>query len=222
MNSRLDLYKEVHKGVRKALFDLAMLAGSTEFNHPESLQRLKDQVNLTYNLLETHAHSEDTYVEPLLRQCDSEVADKLTTTHSKLENDISQLKRQLDDFASGQADITSQGQLFYLALTRFIGEYLQHIADEEQILMPLLWKKFDDPTLMEVTTTIRANIPPPVMKNFLSFMIPAMNHQERTLMLTGIKRAAPPEVFDGVCQLSQSVLTVSDWSRLDATVSAGA
>lgn len=219
MNARLDLYKEVHKGVRKALFDLAALAGSTEFNNAESLQRLKDQFNLTYNLLETHAHSEDTYVEPLLRQCDALVAEEISETHDRLEADVSGLLSLLNDFEYDQSDVIEQGRLLYLKFTRFIGAYLQHIADEEQKFMPLLWEQFDDPELMQVSITIRANIPPPVMKNFLSFMIPAMNHDERATMLTGMKHAAPPEVFNGVCQLSQSLLPETDWMRLDQVVS---
>lgn len=222
MNARLDIYKEVHKGIRKALFDLAVRAGSTDFTSADSFQGLKEQFALTYNLLEVHAHSEDKYVEPLLRQCDARRAAALTATHEALDATVSRLHRSLDDLGVGQASIADQGRSVYLGLTRFISEYLGHIADEEQELMPLLWENFDDEKLMNVTETIRANVPPPVMANFLRSMIPAMNHGERTELLLGVRKAAPPDVFNGVCQLSKTVLSEEDWTRLDQAVKSAA
>ena len=217
-SNRLDIYKDVHKGVRKALFDLAALAGSTEFHSAESLQKLKDEFSRTYNLLETHAHSEDTYVESMVQACDASTASELSTTHVRLEANIRSLQQMLANINPNQADAVSQGRELYLGLTRFIGEYLQHIADEEQRVMPLLWAKYDDQQLMDVSITIRANIPPPVMGNFLSCMIPAMNHGERVEMLSGMKQAAPAEVFMGVCKLSESVLSSGDWQKLNQSV----
>jgi hypothetical protein len=222
MSARFDIYREVHKGVRKALFDLAIQSGNTDFSSAEPLKRLREQFTLTKNLLEVHAHCEDTYVEPLLRQCDAPVAARFAAAHTALETTVSHLQGLLDTFDINRTDVAEHSQRFYLELTRFIGEYLQHIADEEQQLMPLLWERFDDAALLEVETTVRASLPPPVMANFLSVMIPAMNHHERTGLLTGMKQMAPPEVFDGVCQLSQNVLSEHDWARLDATVSYGA
>ena len=219
MNSnRFDIYKEVHKGVRKALFDLATLSGSTDFHNLESLQNLKAQFGRTYNLLETHAHSEDTYVEPLVQECEPETASALSKTHAALEVDISTLQKQLNGIDGSQDEAITQGRSFYLGLTRFIGAYLQHIADEEQIVQPLLWDKFSDSKLMETSIEIRANIPPPVMGNFLNCMIPAMNHGERVSMLSGMKQAAPPEVFSGVCKLAEGLLSKDDWASLEQSI----
>lgn len=218
MNARLDIYKEVHKGIRKALFDLAVQAGSTDFADASSFRRLKEEFSMTCNLLEVHAHSEDRYVEPLLRQCDARRAEELVATHKALDATVSRLQRSLNDLEAGQASIADEGRSLYLGLTRFIGEYLKHIADEEQELMPLLWDNFNDEKLMDVTETIRANVPPPVMTNFLSLMIPAMNHGERAGLLIGMKKTASRDVFNGVCQLSKAVLSEQDWSRLEETV----
>ncbi|MDH5693557.1 MAG: hemerythrin domain-containing protein, partial [Gammaproteobacteria bacterium] len=189
-----------------------------EFNNKDSLKRLVDTFGLTYNLLETHAHSEDSYVEPLVKECNADTAVKLADAHQRLEKDISTLLARVEGLDAQQEDATEQGRSLYLDLSRFVGEYLQHIADEEQIVSPLLWEHFDDQKLMEVSATIRANLPPPVMGNFLSLMIPAMNHNERVIMFSGMKQAAPPEVFDGVCKLGQNVLAAADWERLDNTI----
>jgi len=216
--ARLDLYRDVHKGIRKELFDLTMLAGSTEFQNPESLQQLKDRFSRTYNMLETHSDSEDAYIEPLLKENNSDIAAKLSAAHQELEREFNRLQKLLNSMNSNQENVAVQGQHFYLQLTIFISEYLQHIADEEQIAMPLMWEHLDDTELMRVSVTIRANIPPPAMKHFLACMIPTMNHPERVAMLSGMQKAAPTEVFTGVCQLAQSVLSNSDWQNLEKSI----
>ncbi len=54
----------------------------------------------------------------------------------------------------------------------------------------------------------------------LSLMLPAMNIDDRTEMLGGMKHGAPPEVLAGVQALAQSVLTASDYVALAARVEA--
>lgn len=220
--NRYDLYKDVHKGIRKELFDLGVLAGSTDFENETSLNRLKEHFNRSYNLLETHAHSEDTHVEPLIQKVNTDAATKLADTHNKLEKGINKLQQQLNSMNTEQTSIAQQGQQFYLQLTLFISKYLQHIADEEQIISPQLWENYDDETLLNLSVEIRASIPPPVMNNFLACMVPAMNHPERVMMFGGMKQAAPEEVFNGVCMLAQGILSKTDWERLDQTVNQSA
>ncbi len=216
--NRYDIYKDVHKGIRKELFDLGVLAGSTDFEDDASLNLLKEHFNRSYNLLETHAHSEDTHVEPLLHDISTDEAAKLADTHKNLDMFINTLQQKLNSISANQSSSANEGQDFYIQLTLFISQYLQHIADEEQIISPQLWDNYDDKTLFEISAKIRANIPPPVMNNFLSCMVPAMNHPERVMMFNGMKQTAPEEVFTGVCMLAQSVLSKADWDNLDQTI----
>ena len=48
----------------------------------------------------------------------------------------------------------------------------------------------------------------------LAFMIPAMNLDDRTELLAGMRMAAPPEAFDGVVGLARSVLDPADFAAL--------
>ena len=52
--------------------------------------------------------------------------------------------------------------------------------------------------LVGINQAIVASIPPEEMAIGLSFMLPAMNIDDRTEMLGGMKAGAPPEVFAGV------------------------
>jgi len=216
--NRYDLYKEVHKGIRKELFDLAMLVGSMDFQNPISLETLKETFNRTYNLLETHAHSEDTYVEPLINKVNVDIAKKTSSKHKNLEDDINELRQKLSGMDAHKKDSVVQGHAFYLQLTIFIAEYIKHIADEEKIIMPILWNNYNDEELINTSSKIRMGIPEPIMKNFMTCMIPAMNHSERVAMFTGMKMSAPEEVYYGMCMLVQSFLSSSEWRKLENAV----
>lgn len=52
------------------------------------------------------------------------------------------------------------------------------------------------------------------MMQSLAVMLPAMNADDRTEMLGGMRANAPAEVFGGVWGLAQSVLTDADTRQL--------
>ena len=52
------------------------------------------------------------------------------------------------------------------------------------------------------------------MAESLAFMLPAMNLDDRTELLGGMRMAAPPEAFAGVVDLARSVLTPTDFQAL--------
>ena len=47
-------------------------------------------------------------------------------------------------------------------------------------------------------------------------MIPAMNVDDRTELLAGIRMSGPPEAFDGVWELTGSLLDATDLAALRA------
>jgi hypothetical protein len=54
------------------------------------------------------------------------------------------------------------------------------------------------------------------MARSLAFMLPAMNIDNRTELLTGMKMSAPPEAFNAVMGLASSVLEPADFAVLAA------
>lgn len=61
--------------------------------------------------------------------------------------------------------------------------------------------------LMAVQIGIRTTMPPNDMVVFMRSMLPAMNSDERTNMLGGMKAGAPPEIFDIFWSTAGDVLT---------------
>ena len=81
-----------------------------------------------------------------------------------------------------------------VALSRFQGELLLHMADEEESAQPALWAALDDasPSWAHVHGAMVASIPPPEKAQALAWMLPAMNAPDRAALLRNPLRASAP------------------------------
>ena len=59
-------------------------------------------------------------------------------------------------------------------------------------------------------TAIVWSIPPDVMVRSLAMMMPAMNMDDRAEMLGGMQAGVPPQIFEGIWGLANSVLNAAD------------
>ena len=93
-----------------------------------------------------------------------------------------------------------------MELASFTSAYLSHQDLEERVVMPTLAANLSAGEVLALHENIVGHIPPAEMAEFLSLMIPAMNVDDRTELLGGMKAGAPAEVFAGVWGLVGSVL----------------
>ena len=87
--------------------------------------------------------------------------------------------------------------------------------------MPALERSLGFEAVIDIHGAILSSIPPEEMGRSLAFMLPAMNLDDRTDMLTGMRMSAPPEAFDGVVGLARSVLEPADFGALAARLGVG-
>ncbi len=76
--------------------------------------------------------------------------------------------------------------------------------------MPALEELLGVPAVIELHKAIVGSIPPEEMALSLSLMLPAMNVDDRTELLGGMRAEAPAPVFEGVWNLAASVLDRAD------------
>ena len=76
--------------------------------------------------------------------------------------------------------------------------------------MPALEQAIGFDGVFAINQAIVSSIPPDQLVKTLAIMLPAMNVDDRTELLGGMKAGAPPEVFQGVWSLAGSVLTPGD------------
>ena len=218
----VDLYRDIHKGIRSELFAITTTAGNVDPSDRHGRLALADHVSSMGDVLVSHAHHEDNFIEPALLEHLPELAERIDTDHHVLEARYG----FITDLAMDAADATGTdqrrlGHLLYLELSAFTSAYLAHQVVEERVVMPALERALGVEAMLGIHGAIVSSIPPGEMARSLAFMIPAMNLDDRTEMLTGIRMSAPPEAFEGVVGLARSVLHPTDFGALAARLGGG-
>ena len=211
----IDLYRDIHKGIRSELFAITSSAGSIDPSDRCDRAALADHITSVAAVLESHAHHEDSIIDPVLERHLPELANEITADHEILEA----MFASITDLAGATIDAATTEQrrllqLLHLDLARFTGSYLDHIDLEERAVMQRLPQLIGIDEIAAMHGAIVGSIPPDEMARSLAFMLPAMNIDDRTELFTGMRLAAPPEAFDATIGLARSVLRPIDFAVL--------
>jgi hemerythrin-like domain-containing protein len=208
----LDLYREVHKGLRLALFELARAAGALDPADRPSAEAFCEQFADVDMMLQTHhAHEDDPLLSALLTDyVPAALKDRVDAEHVLTDERLVELRVLVAELSRG----TDTTEVIYDAITTFIAAYLVHMEVEERQVMPVIQNGAPIEKLMAVQMAIRTSVPPLDMCVFLRCMLPAMNPEERTAMLGGMKMGAPPEIFAMFWETAESCLSSTDMATV--------
>jgi hypothetical protein len=211
----LDLYKDIHKAIRVELFTATAEAGRLDPSHDVARASLAAHIGDIVELLRSHADHEDAAIQPALEAHLPDLAERVAVDHPTLEARLEDLHEMAGEQAApGVADPAAKAQRLYLALASFTSDYLEHQDFEERVIMPSLEAAVGVEQVVGMHQAILASIPPDEMARSLAIMIPAMNIDDRTALLGGMRAGAPAEVFEGVWGLVGSVLERGDVQSL--------
>jgi hypothetical protein len=199
------LYRDIHKGIRAELFAATETAGSLDAADTAACAALAEHVRSVAWLLTKHAEHEDGWIDPILAEHHADLAASIRADHHVLEERIA----AFTDLASTVGD-RDAGDELYLELASFTGAYLAHQDVEERVVQPALLASIGIEAGWALHGSIVAGIAPEEMARSLAVMLPAMNIEDRTELLGGVRSGAPEPVFQGVWSLAQSVLTAPD------------
>ena len=213
----LDIYRDVHKGIRGELFTLTLTAGRIDPGDETARATLAADVCRVVDFLVSHAQHEDRAVEPVLEVHLPEYASRIAQEHLTLEARMDDLRTRADEavWARGSAPAVLTHTL-YRELASFTGAYLEHQDYEERVVMPALQDAVGVPGVGAIHAEILSGIPPAEMAESLAIMLPAMNIDGRAQLLGGMREDAPTPVFEGMWGLAGSVLDSSDYAALGA------
>ncbi len=205
----VDLYREVHKGLRSALFQLTVAAGALDAEDSDAVDAFRRRFADVDMMLTTHhGHEDGARLLGLIAEHAPDSVDVVEAAHEQSEAALAILRPMV-----AALDASSAGDV-YDAAAQFTAAYLAHMDVEEHRVMPALQQNVDGDTLFAIMMEIRGSVPPPEMCVFLSYMLPAMDIDERTSTLGGMKAGAPPEVFDMFWDTAQSCLVSADFARV--------
>jgi hypothetical protein len=217
-----DLYRDIHKGIRTELFAVTSEAGRLDPADRLGRGALADQWRSVSETLIAHAEHEDGAIQPVMETHLPVLAERIAGEHEALEGRIAELG-DLVDAAVEAAPGDERGHVHraYVELGSFTAAYLEHQDVEERVVMPALEAAIGVEAVVGIHQAIIAGIPPEEMARSLAFMIPAMNLDDRTEMLGGMRAGAPAEVFAGVWSLVGSVLPHTEYAALGRRLDLG-
>ena len=219
---RHNFYKEIHKGIRALAHSVAEQAGRTDFRDAGEVAALRQAVERAFAAFESHAAHETAFVTPVLRVCAPSAAADSDADHRAQELRLRDLRAALALAAGAGEHAPAFGHAFVVGLSRFVGEMLVHMADEEERLMPALQAAFDDAALLKIHEAMVASIPPEEKAQTLAWMLPALSAPERAELLAGIRAVAPPRAFEAMADIARRVLPPAEWSRLERSLAVAA
>jgi iron-sulfur cluster repair protein YtfE (RIC family) len=218
----IDLYRDIHKGIRSELFAVTLEAGRLDPTDRQGRVALADHVTSVAELLELHAEHEDAVVLPALEIHLPELGERIVDDHEALERRIAGFRAQAQEAVevAGSRERPVVHHL-YIELAAFTSAYLAHQDLEERVVMPALERAVGVEAVGAIHGAIISSIPPDEMAASLAVMLPAMNVDDRAELLGGMRDGAPPEVFEGVWGLAGSVLSGSDHAALGSRLGLG-
>lgn len=210
----VDLYRDIHKGIRSELFALTEKAGNLDPNDRTDRADLSAHVDRVVDVLVSHAAHEDEFVQPAIERHLPDLAEQVEDDHHRLEARIALLAEQAADAVDTPGNPRWHAHRLYVELASFTSAYLGHQDLEERVIMPALEDVIGPEANLAIHQAIVGSIPPEEMAKSLAMMLPAMNVEDRTELLGGMKAGAPAEVFAGVWGLAGSVLEPRDVDAL--------
>lgn len=202
-----DIYRDIHKGIRYGLFGVTQAAGEVDPHDRDAVQVVAGRWTDLVGVLVAHAEHEDDFIQPVIEQFAPEYAAEIAETHPRLEAQMAELEVLADraaDACSEQARLLTHR--LYLGLASFTAQYLQHQEFEEFEVMVMLSQHLSFDELLTIDNAIVASIEPDMMARSAALMLPAMNIEDQTELYLGAQAGVPPEVFQGMLMLAESVL----------------
>jgi hypothetical protein len=96
--------------------------------------------------------------------------------------------------------------------------YFEHLAREEAVVLPAMWRRFDDDRLAEIQGRVVAGQDPDMQFQWLGWMFRGLNRAELVGLLGGMKRGMPAAKLEAIKSLAAASMDPGRWEvvRLEA------
>lgn len=215
---RIDLYGEIHKGLRNLIGGFTLGAGATDWNSDVDTDRLLNQWGIVYRLLISHHDHEDEFIHPLLARVAHGGHREYQQDHETQRvvlDDLDSYLRELADRGMPCSMRAERGREFYRASNVFYAGFLRHMAREETEAQRLLDTLCEQEELAATQAAIIGSIPLDELLLDIDYMFPAMNLTECAGLLAGVRTGAPPEVYCMLAERVRKALGDARWSELE-------
>jgi len=216
---RVDLYGGVHRGLRLGHTKLLTRLGTTSYNDRASVERALDELEAFLDLASLHLAIEERHYHPALEARSPHGSELLHNQHREHERSFAELRRLAAKLSAATAETAPViGRALYLRYASFVADDLAHMAEEELVILPLFHALYSDEELAAIQGKLVSEIPPREKLEFFRLMLPASNHEQRVVQLSGLKRSLPEPAFQAMVRALHEVMPENDVRALLAAI----
>lgn len=213
--SRHDIYAPVHKGLRACLAHTLTTVGRSDFSDADETLAAGAALRELLAFCSAHLRLEEQFIHPAL-----ETGDPGCTTGTAVEHQAHLTSIKALEAALGQIDSEPASRRpglargLYRQLAIFVAENLAHMDAEESEHNPRLWQQYTDEEIRALEARQVGSLSPTESARALRWMLPNLNHSERSALLLKMRTAAPASAFQGVMDSIEPLLSRRERARL--------
>lgn len=211
-----DLYVQIHKGLRLSLTALLVRLGACGGDDAQETAELMADLRTQLHVSEHHLANEDLHVHTALDARAPGAGARLDRDHDHHRQSFAEIEAMIAAVeAADVVDRRKRLHALYVRFSLFVADDLVHMAEEEQIILPVLQSLFTDAELIEIETRIKQALAPEELIAFGRMMLPAATRAERVEMCAGIRAVAPPPAFAAIMEhAARPSLSAADYRQL--------
>ncbi len=213
---KTDLFTFIHKSIRSIIYNAASKLQTADFTDEKEVKRLLTSLRHDMDLLHEHAVNEDNIIFPEIADEEPQMIEVLNEEHKKLEAKLNSILALIEkiEHANSIEERMLIGNSLNSLFNDFIADYLAHMNHEESTVLEASLKYLTDEELIAIRTRIQSNVPPDRYKVWMNWMLKSLNNFELIGLLSGMKAGAPPQVFENVVGVAQTVIEKEKWSKI--------
>jgi hypothetical protein len=177
-----DIFTNVHKGIRLALFEACKALGRAGTD-TERADSARAQLRAVIHFVEHHGDNEDQLLVPMLDPHAPEVAKRILAAHAPIQAALRTLAASID---------VAPMHGLYLQVCQFLGVYLEHMYEEEHELEPAIRAALSSDELATFGRRVVERTTPGDQRMMLGWMLPAMTRADIDVFLARL----PPELAE--------------------------
>ena len=213
---KTDLFTFIHKSIRSMIYNAASKLQTADFTDEEEVKNLLTYLRHDLDLLHEHAVNEDNIIFPEIADEEPQMIEVLNEEHKKLETKLNRILALIEkiEHTNSIEERMLLGNSLNSLFNDFIADYLAHMNHEESTVLEASLKYLTDEELIATRTRIQSNVPPDRYKVWMNWMLKSLNNFELIGLLSGMKAGAPPQVFENVVGVAQTVIEKEKWSKI--------
>lgn len=194
-SQRLQPYRFIHKALRALMMHTLDTLATLDARQEADRQHMVAATDELLTVCASHlAHENEFFHRPLKARAPRAVL-PFDDDHESHRLQLATLRERLNLLAAGGPEASANAYALYLDVSRFVGESLEHMAEEEVTLTTALWQHFTDGELADISATLQASLSPEDSAYYLRAMARSMNAEEVGLLLTKLRATAPAEAL---------------------------